>query len=60
MWAALWLAKGTLGLWLLLTQPLETYVPVKAALALGINLMVAVVTIAAAAYVARREGLVAR
>jgi uncharacterized membrane protein len=60
MWAALWLAKGTLGLWLLLTQPLETYVPVKAALALGINLMVAVVTIAAAAYVARREGLVSK
>ena len=56
-WAGLWLAKSTLGMWLLLTQPLETYVPVKAAVVLGIHVVAAVSTIGAAAYVARREGL---
>lgn len=59
LWAALWMVKGTLGLWLLLTQPLETYVPVKAGLALGVNVAAVAVTIGAAAYVARREGLLA-
>lgn len=60
LWAALWLLKGALGLWLLLTQPLATYVPVKAGLALGVNVAAVVVTIGAAAYVARREGLLGR
>jgi uncharacterized membrane protein len=57
LWAALWLAKGSLGLWLLLTQSLEVYVPVKAALALGINVSAVLITLGAAAYVGRREGL---
>jgi len=56
-WAGLWLAKSSLGLWLLLTQPLETFVPVKAAVVLAVHVVAVVSTIGAAAYVARREGL---
>lgn len=56
-WAALWLTKSTGGLWLLLTQPLETYVPVKALLVLAVHAVALVSTVGAAAYVARREGL---
>jgi len=57
LWGVLWLAKATLGLWLLLTLPLETYVPVKAGLALGINIASGVITLTAVAHVARRERL---
>ncbi len=56
-WAALWLLKATFGSWLLLTQSLETFVPVKAGVVLVVNLTAIMVTLAAAAYVARREGL---
>src|SRR6478609_6302984 len=59
LWAVLWLAKATLGLWLLLTVPLETYVPLKAGMALGINIASGVITLAAVAHVARRERLLA-
>jgi len=56
-WTALWLTKSTVGLWLLLTQPLETYVPAKALLVLAVHVVALVGTLGAAAYVARREGL---
>jgi uncharacterized membrane protein len=59
LWAVLWLAKATVGLWLLLTVPLETYVPLKAGIALGINITSGVITLAAVAHVARRERLLA-
>jgi len=59
VWAFLWLAKATLGLWLLLTMPLESYVPLTAAIALGINITSGVITLAAVAHVARRERLLA-
>ena len=59
LWAFLWLAKATLGLWLLLTMPLESHVPLKAAIALGINITSGVITLAAVAHVARRERLLA-
>lgn len=59
LWAALWLAKATIGLWLLLTVPLETYVPLKAGIALGINITSGVITLVAVAHVARRERLLA-
>jgi len=59
LWAVLWLAKSTIGLWLLLTVPLETYVPLKAGIALGINITSGVITLAAVAHVARRERLLA-
>jgi len=58
-WAALWLAKAAIGLWLLLTQPLETYVPVKAVVVLAVHLVAVLVTVVASAHVARREGLLA-
>src|SRR6478752_2531468 len=44
---------------LLLTMPLEAYVPIKAGLALGINIASGVVTLVAVAHVARRERLLA-
>jgi hypothetical protein len=59
LWAVLWLAKATLGLWLLLTLSLDTYVPLKAGIAFGVNLASAAITIAAVAHVARREKLLA-
>lgn len=59
LWAGLWLTKSTAGLWLLLTQPLATYVPAKAGLVLVVHLVALVSTLGAAAYVARREGLLA-
>ncbi|MDF1603277.1 VC0807 family protein [Nocardioides sp. YIM 152315] len=58
LWAALWLTKGTFGIWLLLTQPLDVFIPVKAVVVLAVNAGAMVTTIAAAAYVGRREGLV--
>jgi uncharacterized membrane protein len=58
LWAALYLGKASLTLWLLLSQSLETFVLVKSVSVLGINLTAAVATIAIATVVGRREGLV--
>jgi hypothetical protein len=55
--AALWLTKATIGLWLLLTVSLDTYVPAKAAIALGVNLTALAIILVAVAHVARRERL---
>ncbi len=55
MWAALAFGKAAVTLWLLTTQPLETFVPVKAVLALLVNAGAMSVTLAAATCVARRE-----
>lgn len=57
-WAALCLVKSSFGMWLLLTHPLETFVPVKAAVILCLHAAAAASMIAAATYVARREGLI--
>ncbi|MBZ5737898.1 VC0807 family protein [Nocardioides mangrovi] len=59
-WAVLWLAKATIGLALLLSQPLETYVLVKGITVLAINATAMTTTLVAAAYVGRREGILAR
>ncbi|MFC7495276.1 MULTISPECIES: VC0807 family protein [unclassified Nocardioides] len=58
LWATLWVTKGVLGLWLLLTQPLHVFIPMKAVAVLIVNVSAMAITIAAAAYVGRREGLV--
>jgi intracellular septation protein A len=58
LWATVWLGKATLGLWLLLTQPLDVYIPVKAVAVLAINVTAMATTVAAAAYVGRHEGLI--
>lgn len=55
LWATLWLGKATFGLWLLLTQPLAVFVPVKAIVVLVVNLTAMTVTLVAAAYVLRAE-----
>ena len=60
LWAGLWLGKAAMGLWLLLSQPLETYVLVKGLAVLVINLIAMTSTLAAAVYVGRREGLIGR
>lgn len=57
LWAALGLAKATMTLWLLQSQSLETFVLVKSVSVLTINVLAAGLTIALAAVVARREGL---
>jgi hypothetical protein len=57
LWAVLGLAKATVTLWLLQSQSLETFVLVKSAMMLGVNVLAAFATIALAAVVARQEGL---
>ncbi|MEO6510341.1 MAG: VC0807 family protein [Nocardioides sp.] len=59
LWAVLYLGKASLTLWLLTSQSLETFVLVKSISVLAINLGAAAATIAIAAAVGRREGLVA-
>jgi hypothetical protein len=56
-WALLGLAKATTTLWLLQTQSLPTFVLAKSISMLAINLLAAATTIALAALVARKEGL---
>lgn len=58
LWAVLGLAKAATTLWLLQSQPLETFVLVKSVLMLSINVLAASSTIALAALVARKEGLI--
>ena len=57
MWAVLGLAKATMSLWLLQSQTLATFVLVKSISMLAINVFAAFATIALAAFVARKEGL---
>lgn len=57
LWAVLGLAKATVTLWLLQSQSLETFILVKSAVMLGVNLLAAFATIGLAAAVARKEGL---
>jgi intracellular septation protein A len=58
MWALLGLGKALLTLWLLQSQSLETFVLVKSITVLSVNLTAAAATVAAAAWVARLEGLI--
>jgi intracellular septation protein A len=57
LWAALCLGKATMTLWLLESQSLETFVLVKSVSVLSINALAAAATVALAAAVARKEGL---
>ena len=57
LWALLGLGKAMLTLWLLQSQSLATFVLVKSVTVLVVNLTAAAATIALAAWVARREGL---
>lgn len=57
LWAALGLAKASVTLWLLQSQSLETFVLVKSVSMTSINVLAAGATIALAALVARKEGL---
>jgi hypothetical protein len=57
MWALLCLGKATATLWLLQSQPLETFVLVKSVSVLLLNALAVLATIGAATLVARREGL---
>lgn len=57
LWAVLGLAKASMTLWLLQSQTLETFILVKSISMLAINVVAAFATIALAALVARKEGL---
>ena len=57
MWAAIGAGKAAVTLWLLLSPSLETFVLARSIFMLVLNMVAAGVTIAAAAIVARREGL---
>lgn len=57
LWALLCLTKAALTLWLLESTSLQTFVLVKSVSALSINLLAACGTLALAALVARKEGL---
>lgn len=57
MWGLLCAGKATMTLWLLLSQSLETFVLVKSVSMVSINALAVVGTIALAASVGRKEGL---
>jgi hypothetical protein len=57
LWGTLCLGKALGTLWLLQSQSLETFVLVKSVAVLAVNGLAVAVTIAAAAVVARKEGL---
>lgn len=57
MWAVLGLAKAATMLWVLQSQTLGTFVLVKSVSMLTVNVAAAFATIALAAFVARKEGL---
>jgi hypothetical protein len=57
MWAVIGAGKAAAMLWLLLSQSVETFVLARSIFMLVLNVVAAGVTIAAAAVVARREGL---
>ena len=58
MWGVLCAGKATMTLWLLLSQSLETFVLVKSISVLAINGAAIAATIALAAVVGRKEGLI--
>lgn len=60
MWGLLCAGKATVTLWLLLSQSLETFVLVKSVSMVSINALAVVGTIALAASVGRKEGLLSR
>ncbi|MBC7680488.1 MAG: hypothetical protein H7233_16100 [Pseudorhodobacter sp.] len=60
MWALLCVGKAGMTLVLLNSESLETFVLVKSLLVLGINALAVTATIAFAALVARREGLLGK
>ena len=57
LWAVLCLGKALMSLWLLQSQSLETFVLLKSISVLSLNAVAVAATIAAAAVVARKEGL---
>jgi hypothetical protein len=57
MWALICVGRALMSLWLLLSQSVETFVLVKSISMLTLNVLAAAVTIGAAAWVARKEGL---
>ena len=57
LWAVLGLAKATMTLWLLQSQPLETFIVLKGISVTSLNLLAALTTIAVAVLVMRKEGL---
>ena len=57
LWALTCLLKATVVFWLLVSQPLSTFVLVRSVALPVTNLVVVALTIAAAVAVARREGL---
>ena len=57
MWATLCIGKALGTLWLLQSQSLETFVLVKSVVVLAVNGLAVAATIASAAVVARKEGL---
>lgn len=59
MWALLCLGKATMTLWLLQSTSLDTFVMVKTISVVTINALAVAATIALAAAVARKEGLLA-
>jgi uncharacterized membrane protein len=59
MWALLCLGKAAMTMWLLLSTSLETFIVVKGISVLTLNVLAVTATIAAAAVVGRKEGLLA-
>lgn len=57
LWATVCTIKATITFWLLETQSVETFVVVKNAIVLSINIATIAVTVGGALLVARREGL---
>jgi intracellular septation protein A len=58
MWSAVILGKAAFVLWLLLSQTLETFVMVQGISVISLTIVTTTVTIAVAAVVAQREGLI--
>ena len=57
LWAVLCVSKAVMVLWMLQSLSLESFVLVKGASVLTLNVVAAATTIGAAAIVARKEGL---
>ncbi len=57
MWATLCLSKALFVLWLLHSQSMETFVLVQGVSVVSLNILATAVTIAAAVFVAKKEGL---
>jgi Protein of unknown function (DUF3159) len=59
LWGMVCLAKGGATLWLLTSQSLVTFVVVKSIVLLSMTVLAVTATVSAAAWVARKEGLLA-